>query len=244
MPNDEIKIELSGVFPNSCIPEKDSVKVTIEYSQVTVATSNASDFCAGVESKWSLSVPVGKKLAAGPYRVVVLFRMTKEPPDYLLGMERFAVTGGGALSDQTGQAGAVPFTMLPVVQTLDQSTVVPTAFLAVTVKGTKSNSDNRQASLPGTVGVPVGDVVEVTINASERWKYLHYNPTRCKAEQDTQIVDNCTPPFPQTSPLRCSSPVRIRFLCSSSSRQSRQTLQYKLTPPCGATPNASRSSVT
>ncbi|MBI3659700.1 hypothetical protein HY230_04435, partial [Candidatus Acetothermia bacterium] len=90
--NDEIKLELSGTFPDSCVPEKESAKVAVENNQVTVATSHTSDdFCEGAVSNWSLSVPVGKKLAAGPYRVIVLFRMTKEPPDYLLGMATFAV---------------------------------------------------------------------------------------------------------------------------------------------------------
>jgi hypothetical protein len=166
-PNDEIKIELSGTFPNTCAPETDSAKVTVEHNQVTVATSNASEFCNEAVTRWSLSVPVGKKLAAGPYRVLVLFRMTKEPPDLLLGMARFDVAEKSANTDQARQTALVPLTILPLVQTLDNSPWLPSGrHNAVTVKGKKSNSDNRVA-LPGTTSTEVGEEVTVTLNLKE-----------------------------------------------------------------------------
>ncbi len=163
-PNDEIKIELSGTFPDSCIPENDSVKATVEHNQVTVATSNASEYCDEAVSKWSLSVPVGKKLTAGPYRVLVLFRMTKEPPDFLLGMARFDVAEKSANFDQARQAAAAPLTTLPLLQTLDNSPWVPSGPLfATTVKSSKSNSQDRVA-LPGTVGTTVGEELAINLN--------------------------------------------------------------------------------
>jgi hypothetical protein len=166
-PNDEIKIELSGTFPNTCTPEEESVKVTVDYNQVTVATSNASEYCDEATTKWSLSVPVGKKLIAGPYRVLVLFRMTKEPPDLLLGIARFDVAEKSANTDQVRQATSAPFTTLPLLQTLDNSPWVPSGPLfATTVKGTKSNTDNRVA-LPGTTGTTVGEELTLSLNLKE-----------------------------------------------------------------------------
>ncbi len=166
-PNDEIKIELSGTFPDVCIPEQESVKVTVAQNQINVSTSNSSDFCNEGQSKWSLSVPVGKKLAAGPYRVLVLFRMTKEPPDFLLGLARFDVAEKSANLDQARQAAPAPFTTLPLIQTLDNSPWVSSGPLfATTVKGTKSNSDNR-VLLPGTVGTTVGEELTLSLNLKE-----------------------------------------------------------------------------
>lgn len=193
-PKDEITIELSGTFPTGCAP--DSATAQVELNQVTIETSNVSEFCAEGETKWSLSVPVGKKLEAGPYRVLVLFRMTKEPPDFLLGMARFDVAEKSGSADQAGQPSPlVPFTILPVVQTLDQSRVVPSgAFKIATINTSKSNVfrvGDGGLSLPATGGVTKGDVVTLaTINTS---KSQVFRVTGCQA-QDAQIVDDCTRP--------------------------------------------------
>jgi hypothetical protein len=161
--NDEITVELSGTFPDACAP--DSAEAQVEENQVTIRATNASEFCdEGTETKWSLSVPVGKKLAAGPYRVLVLFGMSKEAPEFLLGMARFDVVEKrtSMSTDQAGQASLVPFTILPVVQTLDGGTSVPLGALeAINLNSSKSNLQRERLPLPATVAVPIGDVVSI-----------------------------------------------------------------------------------
>jgi hypothetical protein len=163
--NDEITVELSGTFPDACAP--DSAEAQVEENQVTIRATNASEFCnEGTETKWSLSVPVGKKLAAGPYRVLVLFGMSKEAPELLLGMARFAVVEKrtSMSTDQAGQASLVPFTILPVVQTLDGGTSVPLGALeAINLNSSKSNLQRERLPLPATVAVPIGDVVSMSV---------------------------------------------------------------------------------
>jgi hypothetical protein len=181
-PNDEIKIELTGTFPDTCIPEKESVKVTVEHNQVTVATSNTSAFCDEAVSHWSLSVSVGKKLAAGPYRVVVLFRMTKEPPDYLLGALRFDVADKSASLDQ---AGSIPFVggilaVVPIDKTRHDGPWVPGLFFG-TIKTTKSNTF-RIAS-PASLPISAGDTFEVEAEIPES-----YQDAECAAEEDVEIT--------------------------------------------------------
>lgn len=192
--NDEIKLELSGTFPFTCIPTE--AKVTVEFNQVAVWATNTEESCLEAETKWDLSVPVGKKLEAGPYRVLVLFRMTKEPPDFLLGMARFDVAEKSASADQAGQAGAVPFTILPVIQTLDKSTAVPSGTFTAIINTAKSNTFRQvESAVPATVGVPVGDVITlasiVYINTT---KSSTFRIAGCQAS-DAQIVGNCIPPF-------------------------------------------------
>jgi hypothetical protein len=164
--NDEITVELSGTFPDACAP--DSAKAQVEENQVTIRATNVSQFCdEGTETKWSLSVPVGKKLAAGPYRVLVLFGMSKEAPEFLLGMARFDVVEKrtSMSTEQAGQASLVPFTILPVVQTLDGGTSVPLGALeAINLNSSKSNLQRERLPLPATVAVPIGDVVSMSIN--------------------------------------------------------------------------------
>jgi hypothetical protein len=161
--NDDITVELSGTFPDACAP--DSAKAQVEENQVTIRATNANEFCnEGTETKWSLSVPVGKKLAAGPYRVLVLFGMSKEAPEFLLGMARFDVVGKrtSMSTDQAGQASFVPFTILPVVQTLDGGTSVPLGALeAINLNSSQSNLQRERLPLPATVAVPIGDVVSI-----------------------------------------------------------------------------------
>jgi hypothetical protein len=163
--NDEITVELSGTFPNACAP--DSAEAQVEENQVTIRATNASEFCdEGTETTWSLSVPVGKKLGAGPYRVLVLFGMSKEAPEFLLGMARFDVVGKrtSMSTDQAGQASLVPFTILPVVQTLDGGTSVPLGALeAINLNSSKSNLQRERLPLPATVAVPKGDVVSMGV---------------------------------------------------------------------------------
>jgi hypothetical protein len=161
--NDEITVELSGTFPDACAP--DSAEAQVEENQVTIRATNANEFCnEGTETKWSLRVPVGKKLAAGPYRVLVLFGMSKEAPEFLLGMARFDVVEKrtSMSTDQAGQASLVPFTILPVVQTLDGGTSVPLGALeAINLNSSKSNLQRERLPLPATVAVPIGDVVSI-----------------------------------------------------------------------------------
>jgi hypothetical protein len=163
--NDDITVELSGTFPDACAP--DSAEAQVEENQVTIRATNASEFCdEGTETKWSLRVPVGKKLAAGPYRVLVLFGMSKEAPELLLGMARFDVVEKrtSMSADQAGQASLVPFTILPVVQTLDGGTSVPLGALeAINLNSSKSNLQRERLPLPATVAVPIGDVVSMGV---------------------------------------------------------------------------------
>jgi hypothetical protein len=163
--NDEITVELSGTFPDACAP--DSAEAQVEENQVTIRATNANEFCnEGTETKWSLRVPVGKKLAAGPYRVLVLFGMSKEAPEFLLGMARFDVVEKrtSMSTDQAGQASLVPFTILPVVQTLDGGTSVPLGALeAINLNSSKSNLQRVRLPLPATVAVPKGDVVSMGV---------------------------------------------------------------------------------
>jgi hypothetical protein len=163
--NDDITVELSGTFPDACAP--DSAEAQVEENQVTIRATNASEFCnEGTATKWSLSVPVGKKLAAGPYRVLVLFGMSKEAPELLLGMARFDVVEKrtSMSTDQAGQASLVPFTILPVVQTLDGGTSVPLGALeAINLNSSKSNLQRERLPLPATVAVPIGDVVSMGV---------------------------------------------------------------------------------
>jgi hypothetical protein len=202
-PNDEIKIELSGTFPNSCAPEAESVKVAVEFNQVTINLANASEFCLDAESKWSLSVPVGKKLDAGPYRVLVLYRMTQEPPDLLLGMERFDVVASGALGDQVGRQAdpIVPFTILPLDQGRGDGTWSPGPLFASNLNSSKSNLNRQvQLSLPATVGLPKGDVVTLgTINTT---KLNTFRVVGCTTNGDAKIIDNCIPPFGPDKPTK------------------------------------------
>jgi hypothetical protein len=161
--NDDITVELSGTFPDACAP--DSAEAQVEENQVTIRATNANEFCdEGTETKWSLRVPVGKKLTAGPYRVLVLFGMSKEAPEFLLGMARFDVVGKrtSMSTDQAGQASFVPFTILPVVQTLDGGTSVPLGALeAINLNSSQSNLQRERLPLPATVAVPIGDVVSI-----------------------------------------------------------------------------------
>jgi hypothetical protein len=181
-PNDEIKIELSGTFPNTCAPETDSVKVTVADNQVTVATSNASEFCDEAVTRWSLSVPVGKKLAAGPYRVLVLFRMTKEPPDLLLGMARFDVAEKSANTDQAGSSSSVGglLAITPLEKTRHDGPWVPGPFFG-TIKTSKMNTF-RIAS-PTSLPISAGDTFEVEAEIPGSYKNAE-----CVAEEDAEIT--------------------------------------------------------
>jgi hypothetical protein len=163
--NDDITVELSGTFPDACAPG--SAEAQVEENQVTIRATNANEFCdEGTETTWSLRVPVGKKLTAGPYRVLVLFGMSKEAPEFLLGMARFDVVGKrtSMSTDQAGQASLVPFTILPVVQTLDGGTSVPLGALeAINLNSSQSNLQRERLPLPATVAVPKGDVVSMGV---------------------------------------------------------------------------------
>jgi hypothetical protein len=161
--NDDITVKLSGTFPDACAP--DSAEAQVEENQVTIRATNVSQFCdEGTETKWSLSVPVGKKLAAGPYRVLVLFGMSKEAPEFLLGMARFDVVEKrtSMSTEQAGQESFVPFTILPVVQTLDGGTSVPLGALEA-INLNSSNLQRERLPLPATVAVPKGDVVSMGV---------------------------------------------------------------------------------
>lgn len=202
----EIKIELSGTFPNSCAPEAEFAKVAVDFNQVTINLANASGYCFDAESKWSLSLPLKQKLAAGPYRVIVLYRMTKEPPDLVLGMARFDVVGGGALGDQVGRQPdpIVPFTILPIDQGRGDGTWSPGPLLG-TINTTKSNTFRSFAFPPPdrgpmTLGLPKGDVVALSnLNSS---KANLYRIVGCTTNGDAKIIDNCIPPFKPDKPTK------------------------------------------
>jgi hypothetical protein len=199
--NDEITVELSGTFPDACAP--DSAEAQVEENQVTIRATNASEFCdEGTETTWSLSVPVGKKLGAGPYRVLVLFGMSKEAPELLLGMARFDVVEKrtSMSTDQAGQASLVPFTILPVVQTLDGGTSVPLGALeAINLNSSKSNLQRERLPLPATVAVPKGDVVSIR-------GVRNYNDSKSNMPSECSRGRSCR------HSKQCPSPSRTKLL--------------------------------
>ncbi|MBI1741725.1 hypothetical protein HYR54_01510 [Candidatus Acetothermia bacterium] len=209
--NDEIKLELSGTFPDACVPEKESVKVTVEYNQVTVATSHTSDdFCDVAVSNWSLSVPVGKKLAAGPYRVIVLFRMTKEPPDYLLGMATFAVIEKSANTDQMGsQASSVPLTILSCDKARSDGPWVPGPLYGSSLNTSRSNI--YRVALPGTTSEQVGDTVKIELESKDGVILPGYKFDHWEAVQDAEIKAGSGQP-PQVS-IHITGPNPLVKLC-------------------------------
>lgn len=187
--NDKITVELSGTFPDRCAPEKVD-KAVVELNQVTIWVVNEQELCNEGQTPWKLSVPVpqvntdGKRLDPGPYQVVVLFSMEKDPDDYLLlGRKRFDIVGSSALGEQAERQALSPFFIslqnknsswpwvparlsgkvevanpergggwsfrsLPATIAVAKGGVVVLA--VTTVKGTKSNSDNRIVGCQGS----------------------------------------------------------------------------------------------
>jgi hypothetical protein len=72
---DFVTIELSGEWPNSCVPSHPAVSV-IEHEfirhEIRIATASPGQICLPVLTPWSLSVPIGL-LDAGSYDVVVTY---------------------------------------------------------------------------------------------------------------------------------------------------------------------------
>ncbi|MDW8031344.1 MAG: hypothetical protein RMJ29_05965, partial [Candidatus Bipolaricaulota bacterium] len=164
--NDRITVELSGTFPDRCAPQKVD-KAVVELNQVTIWVINEQEFCVEGQTPWKLSVPVpqvntdGKRLEAGPYQVVVLFSMEKDPDEYLLlGRKRFEITGGGAGSNQ------VLFTVMmarPLGQSrsgfvLEQANPRDPRWVSRAFEAQLSSSGGRKtlSEAMGTLGVPSG----------------------------------------------------------------------------------------
>ncbi|MFN0086544.1 MAG: IPT/TIG domain-containing protein [Blastocatellia bacterium] len=66
--NDSITAQISGVWPNSCIPG--NAQVSTSGSEIRVNTSNSGQVCLQVLSNWTLTAPLGMR-AAGSYALTV-----------------------------------------------------------------------------------------------------------------------------------------------------------------------------
>ncbi|MDX2030930.1 MAG: hypothetical protein SF339_09695 [Blastocatellia bacterium] len=66
--NDSITAQLSGVWPNSCIPG--NPQVSTSGSDIRINTNNTGQICLTVLTNWSLTVPLGTR-AAGSYMLTV-----------------------------------------------------------------------------------------------------------------------------------------------------------------------------
>ncbi|MCS7197868.1 MAG: hypothetical protein NZ930_04215, partial [Candidatus Bipolaricaulota bacterium] len=209
--NDKITVELSGTFPNRCIPEK--AEALVEFNQVTIRAINEQEFCVEGQTPWKLSVPVpqvntdGKRLEAGPYQVVVLFSMEKDPDDYLLlGRKRFDIVGSGALGEQADQAeqALIPF----FISLQHKHSSLPWVSQGRVRSNTVSSVSNRggEGSLPATIAAAKGDVIVLRVTTVRG----------TKSNSDNRIVD-CQ-----------GSGLRIRAVKSGADDQNRQQLEIEV----------------
>src|SRR5690349_12716460 len=67
IPNDNISIVVSGVWPNGCVPR--DPQLTVLSNEIHIATSNEGKICLQAFLGWRLEVSVGS-LAAGNYQVI------------------------------------------------------------------------------------------------------------------------------------------------------------------------------
>lgn len=74
--NDNITIQLSGTWPNACIPL--NPRLTSNGNELLIETSNPGELCGPAVTPWSLSVPAAQ-LAAGAYNVRVTYSSPSAP---------------------------------------------------------------------------------------------------------------------------------------------------------------------
>jgi uncharacterized protein (TIGR03437 family) len=90
---DNITIQLSGVWPDSCVPQNPQLSVT--GADLRIDTSNPGQACLTVLTNWSLNVPAGI-LPAGNYTVRVIH--TANSAQQNLGQSNFTVTASPVVS--------------------------------------------------------------------------------------------------------------------------------------------------
>jgi hypothetical protein len=211
--SDKITVELSGAFPNGCVPAEVGEVFVIRQAaraQVIIYLTNREFFCLDVPTKWALSVPVGKLPDAGLYQVFVLFNMTKyEEPKLLLGRKAFDVLAQPTASAQGDQAGRQPdprtaLSILVVDRARPDGTWVtfpdaveiavsdpglPNESLPCSPGKTCHDAHSVRVSAP-SAGAP-GTEVELSITLSNQNTHKFVG---CGFEQNVAVVDNCTRP--------------------------------------------------
>jgi hypothetical protein len=68
--DDEIVLQLSGNWPNGCVPQ--SPQVSLLGNEIRINTANPAQACITVVTPWSLAVPLGKLAAPGNYTARVI----------------------------------------------------------------------------------------------------------------------------------------------------------------------------
>lgn len=137
---DNISIQLSGTWPNSCVPQ--SPQFTVVGNEVRITTSNNGQACATVLTPWSQSVslPAGT-LAAGNYQTQV--NHTSPFGQFDLGKSAFTVSnlapGLTALNPNGAIAGGAAFTLTVTGNNFTNGSVIrwndadrPTTFVSAT----------------------------------------------------------------------------------------------------------------
>ncbi len=88
--NDTITAQLSGIWPDGCIPQ--NPQVSIVGNEVRISTSNASQVCTAVITPWSLTSSFGPLPAAGNYLVRLFY--TSPIGTAEIGQANFTVVNG------------------------------------------------------------------------------------------------------------------------------------------------------
>jgi hypothetical protein len=88
--NDSITAQLSGMWPDGCIPQ--NPQVTIVGNEVRISTANPSQVCTATVTPWSLNVPFGPLPAAGNYLLRVFY--TSPLGQAVIGQTSFTVVNG------------------------------------------------------------------------------------------------------------------------------------------------------
>jgi hypothetical protein len=203
-PNDEIKIELSGTFPYSCVPENPQVLQSPFQHQFTIYTTSPEQFCSLAPTKWNLTVPLGK-LKEGPYALDVIFNMSKyEDPAYLIGQGSFTVQEkGSAQSDQ--EKGVLLRVLVVDTARTDGTWVTFPEFLAISDAGAPADKNpcspkktcraHGARVSPGSDEPGVDVFLAIGVNAENTHKFVG-----CEFTKDVERVGNCT--RPPTRPIK------------------------------------------
>jgi hypothetical protein len=88
--NDTITAQLSGTWPDGCIPQ--NPQVSIVGNEVRISTSNPNQACPAVVTPWNLSTTFGPLPAAGNYLVRVFYTAPLGTAE--IGQATFAVING------------------------------------------------------------------------------------------------------------------------------------------------------
>lgn len=88
--NDTITAQLSGTWPNSCVPQ--NPQVTVVGNEVRINTTNPNQICTAAFTPWTLNVPFGPLPAAGAYTLRVTY--TSPLGQALIGQTSFTVVNG------------------------------------------------------------------------------------------------------------------------------------------------------